>query len=248
MLSTPSNQHTKHISTNAVMGSDPHMSAHDAQKYLFSNLRSTANGKDKYILELDIEKCFDRIAHNSLMARVTAPQSIKQGLWKCLKTGVNPEFPEQGTPQGGVVSPLLANIVLDGIEELGKDYKNGVTSIRYADDMVFILKGAGAIQLMSDIKGFLAARGLNVKISKTKLVPSTEGFDFLGWHFKVQDNGKFRSYPSEENFKAFRRKVKRIVNCSNYGAATKAKKLAPIVRGWRNYHKYCQMDGSRFSL
>jgi group II intron reverse transcriptase/maturase len=229
-------------------GFRPGRSAHDAQKYLFSNLRSTANGKDKYILELDIEKCFDRIAHNSLMARVTAPQSIKQGLWKCLKTGVNLEFPEQGTPQGGVVSLLLANIALDGIEELGRDYKNGVTSIRYADDMVFILKGAGAIQLMSDIKGFLAARGLNVKISKTKLVPSTEGFDFLGWHFKVQENGKFRSYPSEENFKAFRRKVKRIVNCSNYGATTKAKKLAPIVRGWRNYHRYCQMDGSRFSL
>ncbi|VEP13051.1 Retron-type reverse transcriptase (fragment) [Hyella patelloides LEGE 07179] len=78
---------------------------------------------------------------------------------------------------------------------------------------------------------------------------STDGFDFLGWHFYVQkSNGKFKSTPSVENFKAFRTKVKHIVNNSNYGASTKVSKLAPIVRGWRNYHKYCKMDGSRFSL
>ena len=70
----------------------------------------------------------------------------------------------------------------------------------------------------------------------------------MGWHFKVQSNGKFRCVPSEDNYKAFRQKVKEIVNCSNYGARVKAKKLAPLVRGWRNYHRYCKMDGSRFSL
>ena len=64
----------------------------------------------------------------------------------------------------------------------------------------------------------------------------------------MQANGKFRSYPSEENFLAFRQKVKKIVNSSNYGAKVKAEKLAPIVRGWRNYHQYCKMDGSRHSL
>lgn len=74
------------------------------------------------------------------------------------------------------------------------------------------------------------------------------GFNFLGWHFKVQTNGKFRSTPSEENFKEFRKKVKFIVNNSAYGAKTKRLKLAPIVRGWRNYHRYCKMDGSRFAL
>jgi 5-methylcytosine-specific restriction endonuclease McrA len=65
---------------------------------------------------------------------------------------------------------------------------------------------------------------------------------------KVQSNGKFRCTPSVENFKKFRQKVKAIVNCSNYGANEKATRLAPIVRGWRNYHKFCKMDGSRFSL
>jgi RNA-directed DNA polymerase len=73
-------------------------------------------------------------------------------------------------------------------------------------------------------------------------------FGALGYFSQVQENGKFRSTPSVENYKTFRKKVKHIVNNSNYGATTKAEKLAPVVRGWRNYHKYCKMDGTRNSL
>ena len=65
---------------------------------------------------------------------------------------------------------------------------------------------------------------------------------------KVRSNGKFNCTPSVENFKKFRQKVKAIVNCSNYGSKVKAEKLAPIVRGWRNYHRFCDMSGSRLSL
>jgi group II intron reverse transcriptase/maturase len=223
-------------------GFRPGRSAHDCQKIVFLNLRSYADGKNKRILELDIERCFDRIEHTALMSMIIAPMSIKTGLWKCLKTGTNPEFPDQGTPQGGVVSPLLANIALNGIEEIH-------SSVRYADDMIFFLKPNDNAQLILDrITKFLAIRGLNVKASKTSLVSATDGFDFLGWHFFVQKNGKFRSTPSADNFKAFKAKIKDIVNHSNYGAKVKAEKLAPIVRGWRNYHRYCKMDGSRFSL
>ena len=116
--------------------------------------------------------------------------------------------------------------------------------------MVYILKPKDdAEQLLVKIEEFLADRGMNVSQKKTKVTASTDGFDFLGWHFYVQkDNGKFRSTPSRDNFKAFRSKVKHIINNSNYGAETKVSKLAPVVRGWRNYHKYCKMDGSRFSL
>ncbi len=223
-------------------GFRPGRSAHDAQKILFNNLSAHANGINKRILELDIERCFDRIDHTSIMERVIAPQAIKLGLWKCLKAGVNPEFPEQGTPQGGVVSPLLANIALDGIEDLHN-------SIRYADDMVFILKpNDNAEVILLRVEQFLAERGLKIKSSKTKLVHSTDGFDFLGWHFKVQQNGKFRCVPSEDNYKTFINKVKKIVTNSNIGARVKAEKIAPLVRGWRNYHRYCKMSGSRFSL
>lgn len=95
---------------------------------------------------------------------------------------------------------------------------------------------------------FLEELGLQIKWQKTRLVSATDGFDFLGWHCKVQTNGKFRCVPSEDNYKTFRKKVKSVVNCSNYGATVKATKLAPLIRGWRNYHRYCKLDGSRFSL
>ncbi|MEM7594348.1 MAG: group II intron maturase-specific domain-containing protein [Cyanobacteria bacterium P01_A01_bin.83] len=95
---------------------------------------------------------------------------------------------------------------------------------------------------------FLALRREAPHCSNLQLTAPTDGFDFLGWHFKVQNNGKFRCTPSNENFNAFKKKVKNIVNNSSYGAETKVSKLAPIIRGWRNYHKYCKMEGSRFNL
>jgi group II intron reverse transcriptase/maturase len=217
-------------------------SAHDAQKHLFDQLNSQANGIEKRVIELDIEKCFDRINHKTIMERLIAPLGIKLGIFRCLKAGVNPEFPEQGTPQGGVVSPLLANIALNGIEDIHH-------SVRYADDMVIILKPKDNAEIiLGKISQFLAERGMKVSEKKTKLTVTTDGFDFLGWTFRVQKNGKFRCVPSVDNFKAFRQKVKHIVNNSNYGATVKAEKLAPVVRGWRNYHRFCKMDGSKNSL
>jgi retron-type reverse transcriptase len=212
------------------------------QKILQINLNSGANGKEKRILELDIEKCFDRISHTSIMERLIAPKGIKTGIFRCLLAGVNPEYPDVGTPQGGVVSPLLANIALNGIEDIHQ-------SVRYADDMVFILKPEDDAKVILDrISQFLAQKGMKISEKKTRLTATTDGFNFLGWHFKVQTNGKFRCVPSADNFKAFRQKVKHIINNSNYGAKEKAKKLAPIVRGWRNYHRFCKMDGARDSL
>jgi RNA-directed DNA polymerase len=216
--------------------------AHNAQKYLFDNLRSHCNGIDKRVIELDIEKCFDRINHSAIMDNLIAPAGLKLGIFRCLKAGTNIGFPDQGTPQGGVVSPLLANMALNGIEEIH-------TSVRYADDMVIILKpNDDAEAILNRISEFLAERGMKVSERKTKLTATTNGFDFLGWNFKVQKNGKFRSTPSMENFKAFRKKVKHIVNNSNYGSTVKAEKLAAVVRGWRQYHKHCKMDGARNSL
>lgn len=115
--------------------------------------------------------------------------------------------------------------------------------------MVFFVKPKDdATKILGKVSQFLAERGMKVSEKKTKITATTDGFDFLGWNFRVQSNGKFRSTPSAGNFKAFREKVKAIVNNSNYGAKVKAEKLAPLVRGWRNYHRYCKMQGSRFSL
>ncbi len=233
-------------------GFRPGRSAHDAQKILFSNLNSNVNGINKRVIELDIEKCFDRINHSSIMDNLIAPKGIKSGIFRCLKAGVNPDFPEQGTPQGGVVSSLLANIALNGIESSHRFKAYGrinEPSIRYADDMVIILRPEdNATEILERVNQFLSSRGMKVSEKKTKITATTDGFDFLGWHFKVQSNGKFRCTPSVENYKKFRQKVKAIVNCSNYGAIEKAKRLAPIVRGWRNYHRFCKMRGSKNSL
>jgi RNA-directed DNA polymerase len=104
-------------------------SAQDAKKILFDNLNARTNGIQKRVIELDIEKCFDRITHSAIMENLIAPSGLKLGLWRCLKAGTQAGFPDQGTPQGGVISPLLANIALNGIEAIHR-------SVRYADDMV----------------------------------------------------------------------------------------------------------------
>jgi len=223
-------------------GFRPGRSTHDAQRYVFTHLQGNKNSLNKRVIELDIEKCFDRISHSAMMSKVIAPQRIKKGLGRCLKAGVSPEFPEQGTPQGGVVSPLLANIALNGIEEIHP-------SVRYADDMVFFLKPKdNAEKILEKVQQFLVERGMNTSAKKTKTTRTTAGFDFLGWHFKVLGNGKYRCVPSEDNYEKFRKKIKAIVNNPALATAAKAKKLTPIVRGWRNYHRHCKMDGSRFNL
>lgn len=82
-------------------GFRPGRSAHDAQKLLFNNLNAQGNGIQKRILELDIEKCFDRISHTAVMGPLIAPQSLRQGIFRCLRAGTNVAFPDQGTPKAG---------------------------------------------------------------------------------------------------------------------------------------------------
>jgi RNA-directed DNA polymerase len=115
--------------------------------------------------------------------------------------------------------------------------------------MVFILKPEDdAENILDQVRLFLADRGMQISAHKTQVTAATDGFDFLGWHFQVLGNGKFKTTPSTENYQAFRQKVKQVVNHGNYGASVKAQKLAPIIRGWRNYHRYCDMSGARDSL
>lgn len=248
----PAHEATFHESS---FGFRPGRSAKDAQQSVRLNLRSDHGSTDKRVIELDIEKCFDRISHASIMERLIAPQALKTGIFRCLKTGVNIDFPDQGTPQGGVISPLLANIVLNGIEDVARNtrpnWKERRTrnAIRYADDMVIVIKpNEDADAIISAISKFLEQRGMNLNSEKTKITPATDGFDFLGWNFRVKPSGKMICTPSKENYEDFRDKVKAIANSSQMGAEEKAQKIAPIVRGWRNYHDRCNMDSTRDSL
>jgi RNA-directed DNA polymerase len=236
-------------------GFRPGRSCHDVQRQLFNNLNSgQANGISKRILELDIEKCFDKIDHKFLMQSVQLPKAAKEGLFRAIKAGVRGEFPvsETGTPQGGVISPLLANLVLHGLENVGQEvrYKkishrqvDTIKGLRYADDVVFILKPEDDPEILrKHIDNFLVTRGLKVKEAKTRVVHSTEGFEFLGWNFTVKPNGKFISTPSQEATRSIKAKVKEVMKDNRFTLEQRIDKCGSLVRGWRKYHRFCDMS------
>jgi group II intron reverse transcriptase/maturase len=230
-------------------GFRPGRGAHDVQKRTFSHLYSRANGASKAILEMDIEKCFDRIDHKAMLSRVELPPAAIRGLKLAIQAGVKGEFPrsEMGTPQGGVISPLLANIALNGIERIMAD--QGVTCLRYADDLIFICKPEKqftaqdkAQTVRKAVDRFLSGIGLQAKESKTRIIKPTEGFDFLGWNFAVKPNGKFISTPAKDSTQKVKAKVKMLMKDSRFTLEQRIDKCGSLIRGWRNYNRYCDMS------
>ena len=172
-------------------GFRPGRSAWDAAEDIFFLTQSNRTNFSKKILELDIEKCFDRIDHKYLMQTIRLPKQYKMGVWRALKAGAMVGYVREetveGTPQGGVFSPLLANLALNGIENIGK-------CIRYADDMIFVIqKEEDSEEMREQIDKELQKRGLKVKESKTRVTNMTEGFDFLGFNFKLIGNPAVKS-------------------------------------------------------
>jgi RNA-directed DNA polymerase len=236
--------------SNGDFGFRPGHSTWDIQKFMFHNLNSSSNGYRKTIVEIDIEKCFDSINHDKLMSLVILPGGLKNVLRSALKAGVLTERDKThtGTPQGGVISPLLANIALHGVEDLQNEKVSSTKSMqrgfRYADDMVFILKkGEDPTKLLAKINEFLKDRGLNINETKSQTVPATEGFDFLGWHFSMKSNNKFLCVPSSKNHKSMIEKVKTTVKDPRFPLKDRLKMVKVIYRGWFNYHQYCDMSG-----
>ena len=224
----------------------------DAQKLIFANLNKDVNGREKLILETDISKCFDEIDHQVMLKKVVLPSEALKGLKYAVKAGVRGEYPSsiKGTPQGGVISPLLANIALDGFENLGSNQwercrRDGklIRGIRYADDAVFICKPkANTKKLRQDIDEFLESRGLRINEDKTKTRKAMDGFDFLGWRFRVNSEGTFKSTPSKKNYAEIKAKVKATWKNKRLSTEARLKRIERQVRGWRNYHKYCDMS------
>ncbi|MFM7580047.1 MAG: group II intron reverse transcriptase/maturase [Microcystaceae cyanobacterium] len=180
--------------------------------------------KDKYVLDADISKCFDKINHQKLLEKLNTFPKLRRQVKSWLKAGVmdgNSLFPtEEGTPQGGVISPLLANIALHGMEEeinrladsfnmkrpdgtqLSKrDKRKSVNLIRYADDFVILHEELEKIQLCKEhIANWLKGMGLELKPSKTRIAHTLNehdgekaGFDFLGFHIQQFKVGKHQS-------------------------------------------------------
>ena len=229
-------------------GFRPGHSTWDVQNRIFQNLKSSANGYKKTILELDIEGCFDNISHQKLLEFTTLPGVAKKFLRSALEAGVLKERNKTlvGRLQRGVLSQVLCNIALSGVEDLnnakikGGKFQRG---LRYADEMIFFsMPGESGEELLRKVKSFLATRGLKVDEAKTRIVSPIEGFDFLGWHFRVKaKNHKFVCYPSSKNRKQMIHKIKSSLKDSRYKIKDRLKMIRTIYRAWWNYHQFSDM-------
>lgn len=201
-------------------GFRPGRSCHDAIGAIFIAIHSKA----KYVLDADIAKCFDKINHERLLEKLNTYPTLRRQIRAWLKAGVmdgKELFPSiEGTPQGGVISPLLANIALHGMEneiknladtfdmkrpdgtQLSKrDKRKSVSIIRYADDFVILHEDLTVVQRCQEvISNWLKSMGLELKPSKTRLTHTLEevnkerpGFDFLGFHIQQYKTGKYTS-------------------------------------------------------
>ena len=235
----------------------------DANSYGFRKFRSTADAIDalhrwlsrdcspQWILEGDIKGCFDHISHQWLLDNVRIDKRI---LEKWLKSGVvfnkMPQPTVEGTPQGGIISPILANTTLDGMERMlkeryrvnyidGRLYHPKVNYVRYADDFIVT---ADKRETLEDVKcmliEFLRERGLTLSEEKTLITHISEGFDFLGFNVRKY-NGTLLIKPSSKSQKRFTEKLHEVVFKKNKAVAQQKliEELNPVLRGWGNYYR-----------
>lgn len=226
-------------------------SAHDALEQCFTALGKPSKSA-QWVLDADIKGCFDNIDHDWMLTHIPMD---RQMLRKWLKAGYVERaslFPtEMGTPQGGIISPTLANMVLDGLERRLTDrirqrkanglvvYNPKINFIRYADD--FVVTGDSA-ETLDRVKAvvieFLAERGLQLSPEKTRIVHISEGFNFLGQNVRLYGD-KVLIKPSQEALKRIYDKVRDIVQ-RNKAVEQRdlIRMLNPVIQGWVNYHRH----------
>jgi RNA-directed DNA polymerase len=229
-------------------GFRPERSTADAIEQCFITLAKRAS--PEWILEGDIRGCFDNISHPWLLEHIPMD---KQVLQRWLQAGYIDEGTlfetTAGTPQGGIISPVIANMTLDGLEaavyaSVGSTAharsKAQLNVIRYADDFIVtgISKEVLASKVLPAVKQFMAARGLELSEEKTRLTHISEGFDFLGQNVRKY-SGKLLIKPAKKSVKSLLDKVREIIKGN--ASATQAvviQQLNPIIRGWAMYHRH----------
>lgn len=232
--------------------SDPH-------SYGFRPKRSTADAIERcfkilargyspqWILEGDIKACFDNLSHPWLINNIPVEKRL---LEKWLKSGLMEQgifHPSQsGAPQGGILSPTLANMALDGMEKMIKGNalltRKGakVNVARYADD--FIVTASSKKLLEQTVKPlisqFLKERGLTLSENKTKITHINDGFDFLGQNVRKYNN-KLLIKPSKSSCQCFLKKVKETLKGNKTATQFNViRMLNPLIRGWAYYHRH----------
>jgi RNA-directed DNA polymerase len=198
-----------------------------------------------WVLEGDIKSCFDRISHEWLLKNIPMDKRILR-LW--LEAGYLEKgrlFPtSEGTPQGGIISPLLANLTLDGMEQAIRSRikvrHDQVNFIRFADDFVVTARIKETLeQIVKPVTvDFLDERGLELSEQKTTITHIETGFNFLGQNLRKHNN-KLVIKPTKEARKTLVQKTRECIKgMLGQKAETLIKKLNPIIRGWANYHRY----------
>ena len=234
-------------------GFRPGRSPHDAIAKIF--LVACPHRRKKWVVDADIKGCFDNIAHEPLLETIgNFPARKLISLW--LKAGYVDKGvfcnTEAGTPQGGVISPLLANIALHGMEEaLGVKYdnRNQLISkraiVRYADDFVlFCETKEDADNSVEILNKWLGKRGLTLSTEKTRIVHLSEGFDFLGFNVRqyavsnTKTGWKLLIKPSNKSVQSIRNELRHNwLHLKSQGVGSIVAKLNPIIRGWSNYYR-----------
>lgn len=241
------------LSDTNSYGFRPKRSCADAIEQCFIKLATRVS--PQWILDADIKGCFDNISHEWLIANTPMDKRMLR-LWLKAKIidGKSFFFPELGTPQGGIISPVLANLVLNGLEKVldkvackqydsrgyARSNKFRVALVRYADDFIVTASDRMLLQekIVPAIEDFLRPRGLSLSQEKTRITHIDQGFDFLGQNVRKYKN-KLLIKPSPKNIKAVMEKIKAIVMKSKAASqATVIRQLNPIIRGWANYHRH----------
>jgi RNA-directed DNA polymerase len=262
-------------------GFRPGRSCHDAIEAIFLNLH---HNRPKWIYDADIRKCFDRIDHNALLKKLNTFPQMKQQISAWLKAGVmegyanipknTVEPTSEGTPQGGVISPLLANIALHGLQlhllnfvsnlsikpnstsGRGKLVKTKALGfVRYADDFLIIHENKVILDLcVEETKKWLTNIGLEISEEKSFIKDAREGFNFLGFQIILvrkihRMRYKVKITPSKISIKRFLIKIREILQhnkaVSSYSLICI---LRPVTIGWANYYKYCECKNVFSSL
>lgn len=228
-------------------GFRPYRAARDAIGRCFLALKG--KGTAEWVLDADISGCFDEISKDWLVANIPMDKAILQ---KWLNSGYMHDGKwfetRAGTPQGGIISPTLANMTLDGMEAVlqrhfGHKYRYRnpdpkVFLVRYADDFVITGSSLEVLEIAKAlIVDFLAERGLSLSAEKTRVVRVEEGFDFLGWTAR-RTKGKLFITPARKNVAAFLRKIRTIIKAApSMTHGELIDRLNPIIRGWATYHR-----------
>ena len=222
-------------------GFRPGRSCQDAIEQGFIRTCMSKTGRDTWVLEADIKGFFDNIAHESILSMMSnfPKRELVKG-W--LKAGfvfqgkLNPT--EQGTPQGGVISPLLANIGLHGLETYIKATNSKLGVVRYADDFIVTARDKESLEIAQNlIQAWMSKRGLELSAEKTAITSMEDGFDFLGFNSRHYD-GKLLIKPSKKKVLTFCKRLgEEIKNLSSVEQEILIKKLNPILRGFAYYYK-----------